>query len=72
MIAPGSPLYIYYTPWEEPGVRGVLCAPRLPLDSFSRLDALETSPIVRKNREAEKDEFLIAENQRPLIPNRSN
>jgi hypothetical protein len=44
----------------------VLCAPRLPLDSFPRLDALGTSPIVGKNREAENDESLIAENQRPI------
>jgi hypothetical protein len=60
-----GPLCMNYTPWEDPLVMWVLCAPRLPLDSFSRLDELGTSPIVGKNREAENDESLIAENQRP-------
>jgi hypothetical protein len=60
-----GPLCMNYTLWEDAVAMGVLCALRLPLDSFSRLDELGTSPIVGKNREAENDESLIAENQRP-------
>jgi hypothetical protein len=60
-----GPLSVYYTLWEDPVVRGVLCTPRLSLDSFSRLDALETSSKVGKNRETENAESLISENQRP-------
>jgi len=61
---PWTSLYTLYTLgglWCQ----GSLCAPRLPLDSFSGLNALRTSPIVGKNREAENDEILVAENQRP-------
>jgi hypothetical protein len=59
-------LYELYTLGGPFWQGGVLCAPCLPLeDSFSQLDALGTSPIVGKNREAENDESLIAENQRP-------
>jgi hypothetical protein len=57
-----------YTLWEDPVVRGVLCAHHLPLDrQFSLLDAfrMRTSPVVGKNREEENNESLIAENQRP-------
>jgi len=34
-----------YTLWEDPVVMGVLCAPRPPLDSYSRLDGLGFWPM---------------------------
>jgi len=40
-----GPLCMNYTLWEDPVVMGVLCAPRPPLDSYSRLDGLGFRPM---------------------------